>query len=56
MTITDINKPIQIVHADFEGKKARCGKCKSVLGEFNAVEGEIKCRKNDCKALNILKR
>lgn len=42
--------------ARFDGDKARCGGCNSVLGEFKSVNGEIKCKKNDCKRVNILKK
>ena len=42
--------------ARWDGKRARCGNCGGVLGEFNKADGEIKCRKSDCKAVNVLKK
>lgn len=57
MARTELNIPTNTKkYATFDGDKARCGNCKSVLGEFKNADGEIKCRKNDCKTLNIIKR
>ena len=49
-------KPTEKMDAKFEGDKARCGNCNSVLGEFKSADGEIKCRKNDCKVINVVKK
>ena len=44
------------VTAVWDGSRARCGNCHGVLGDFSKADGEIKCRKNDCKAVNVVRK
>lgn len=44
------------VMALWDGSRARCGNCHGVLGDFSKADGEIKCRKNDCKAVNVVRK
>jgi len=56
MKTTMIKKPGEKVMAVWDGSRARYGNCHGVLGDFSKADGEIKCRKNDCKAVNVVRK